>query len=102
MVWPAGVAEGDKTERGSAEADGVVAISVVASSSEAHRLQHILSSLLLSTDKSKVDISQNFVAFSEYMNFAIFFKANLQSLMSHPFLAHKKLEKKFYHPPCVD
>ena len=41
MAWPAGVAEGDKTERGSAEADGVVAISVVASSSEAHRLQYI-------------------------------------------------------------
>lgn len=41
MAWPAGVAEADKTERNRAEADGVVATSVVASSSEAHRLQHI-------------------------------------------------------------
>ena len=28
-----------------------------------------ISTLLLSVDKSKVEISQNFVAFSEYMNF---------------------------------
>jgi hypothetical protein len=41
MAEPAGVAEGDKTVRDSAEADGVVATSVVASSSEAHRLQYI-------------------------------------------------------------
>lgn len=41
MAWPAGVAEADETERNRAEADGVVATSVVASSSEAHRLQHI-------------------------------------------------------------
>ena len=45
---------------------------------EGHKICEI-STLLLSTvhtDKSKVEISQNFVAFSEYMNFKTLYYSN--------------------------